>query len=274
FDSFKVQTPYCYRCPLGKNREECSIDCLGAVEEVLKKNAGEIAAIVIEPLLLGAGGMIVYPVEYLKGIWELSRKYNVHLIVDEVATGFGRTGKMFACEHAGVEPDFMCLSKGITSGYLPLGATLTTEEVYKAFYDDHDKLKTFYHGHTYTANPVSCAAAVASIDLFKSDNSLENAAVINRSLGSFLSGMAELSFVGDVRSIGVVGAMELVKDKKTKEPFGLNERVGLDIYKRGLENNLLLRPLGNVIYFFLPLCTKSEELDDIFSRASIILSGG
>ncbi|MGB3114342.1 MAG: adenosylmethionine--8-amino-7-oxononanoate transaminase, partial [Candidatus Omnitrophota bacterium] len=239
FDSFKVQTPYCYRCPLDKNREECSVECLGAVEEVLKENAGEISAVVIEPLLLGAGGMIVYPVEYLKRVWDLCREYNVHLIVDEVATGFGRTGKMFACEHAGVEPDFMCLSKGITSGYLPLGATLMTEEIYKAFYDDHDKLKTFYHGHTYTANPVSCAAAIASIDLFKSENSLENAGVINRSLGSFLSEMAELPFVGDVRSIGVVGAMELVKDKKTKEPFGLNERVGIEIYKLGLKDNLI-----------------------------------
>ncbi|MGB2630960.1 MAG: adenosylmethionine--8-amino-7-oxononanoate transaminase [Candidatus Omnitrophota bacterium] len=271
FDSFKVQTPYCYRCPLDKNREECSVECLGAVEEVLKENAGEISAVVIEPLLLGAGGMIVYPVEYLKRVWDLCREYNVHLIVDEVATGFGRTGKMFACEHAGVEPDFMCLSKGITSGYLPLGATLMTEEIYKAFYDDHDKLKTFYHGHTYTANPVSCAAAIASIDLFKSENSLENAGVINRSLGSFLSEMAELPFVGDVRSIGVVGAMELVKDKKTKEPFGLNERVGIEIYKLGLKDNLILRPLGNIVYFFLPLCTKPDETKDIFERAGRIL---
>jgi adenosylmethionine-8-amino-7-oxononanoate aminotransferase len=215
--------------------------------------------------------MIVYPAQYLKGVQELSRKYNIHLIVDEVATGFGRTGKMFACEHAGIEPDFMCLSKGITSGYLPLGATLTTEEVFRSFYDDHAKMKTFYHGHTYAANPVSCAAASASIDLFKEEKSLERALEINGMLKSFLDEMSELPIVGNTRSIGVVGAMELVKDKETKEPFGLKERIGLDIYKRGLERNLVLRPLGNIIYFFLPLCAKPEELEDIFHKSGEII---
>jgi adenosylmethionine-8-amino-7-oxononanoate aminotransferase len=214
---------------------------------------------IIEPMLLGAGGMIVYPAEYLKGVWELSRKYNVHLIADEVATGFGRTGKMFACEHAGVEPDFMCLSKGITSGYLPMGATLTTEEVYRAFYDNHDKFKTFYHGHTYTANPVSCAAACASIDLFKENNVLENAEKINRMLTSFLHEMSELSIVKDTRCIGVVGAMEL------------SEGISGKIYKEGLRKNLLLRPLGNITYFFLPLCTTPDDLKDIFKRTGEIL---
>ncbi|MGB2599515.1 MAG: adenosylmethionine--8-amino-7-oxononanoate transaminase [Candidatus Omnitrophota bacterium] len=260
FDSFKAPTPYCYRCPFGKKKEKCSLECLDAMEEVLKNNAGSVSAIIIEPLLLGAGGMIVYPVRYLKGVWELSRKYNTHLIADEVATGFGRTGKMFACEHAQVEPDFMCLSKGITSGYLPLGATLTTEEVYRAFYGDHDELKTFYHGHTYTANPVSCAAAVASIDLFKENSTLERANEINAALESFLEEMSELSMVGDTRCIGVVGAMELEKDGLTKE-----------IYKKGLQNNLLLRPLGNIVYFFLPLCVKQDELEDIFRRSGEIL---
>ncbi|MGD2279271.1 MAG: adenosylmethionine--8-amino-7-oxononanoate transaminase [Candidatus Omnitrophota bacterium] len=271
FESFKAPTPYCYRCPTGKEREECSLECLSGMEDILKENANLISAIVVEPLLLGAGGMIVYPAEYLKGVWELSRKYNVHLIADEVATGFGRTGKMFACEHAGIEPDFMCLSKGITSGYLPLGATLTTEKVYKAFYDDYDKGKTFYHGHTYTANPISCAAAVASIDLFEKERSLENAKGINRALELFLQEMSRLDMVGDTRSIGVVGALELVKDKLTKEPFSIEERIGREVYKQGLKDNLLLRPLGNVVYFFLPLCTETDELKEIFRRSGEIL---
>ncbi len=271
FDSFKAPTPYCYRCPCGREKGKCALECLSRAEEILKENADTIAAVVIEPLLMGAGGMIVYPVEYLKGIWELSRKYGVHLIADEVATGFGRTGKMFACEHAGIEPDLMCLSKGITSGYLPMGATLATEEIFRAFYDDYDKLKTFYHGHTFTANPISCAAARASIDLFEEEKTLEKVPEINGKLVSFLEEMAELPIVGDIRSIGAVGAMELVKDRKTKEPFGMKERVGDEVYRRGLEKSLLLRPLGNVIYFFLPLCIKGDEMDDVFRRAGEVI---
>lgn len=272
FQSFKAPTPYCYRCPCGKAKGECELECLDQFEAILKKENDKIAAILIEPLLLGAGGMIVYPTEYLKGVQDLAKKYGVHLIVDEVATGFGRTGKMFACEHARIEPDFMCLSKGITSGYLPLSATLTTSEVFDAFYDDYDKLKTFYHGHTYTANPVACAAAIASIELFNKEDTLANVAEINAMLGVFLSEMSELAIAGDTRMIGTVGALELVKDKETKAPFSLTERIGLEVYKLSLEKNLLLRPLGNVIYFFLPLCTSREELQDIFARASEVIN--
>ncbi len=271
FGSFKAPAPYCYRCPLGKEGGSCSLECLKAVDDILEENSGDIAAVTVEPLLMAAGGMIVYPVEYLKGLRELCSKYDVHLIADEVATGFGRTGKMFACEHAGIEPDFMCLSKGITSGYLPIGATLTTDKVFNAFYDDHEKLKTFYHGHTYTANPIACAAAIASIDLFEKENTLDRVGRINERLAVFLEEMSDLSIVGDTRSIGVVGAMELVKNRATKEPFGMNERIGIEVYKLGLENGLLLRPLGNIIYFFLPLCAKPEELEQIFHRASKVM---
>jgi len=271
FDSYKAPTPYCYRCPLGKDRGSCSVECLSEMERVLEEHSHEISAIVIEPILMGAAGMIIYPVEYLRGVGDLAGKYNVHLIADEVAAGFGRTGKMFACEHADVRPDFMCLSKGITSGYLPLGATLTTEEIYDAFYGDHSEFKTFYHGHTYTANPIACSAAIASIDIFKKEGTLGRVEGINKKLRSFLDKMSGLPIVGDVRSTGAVGAMELVKNKGTKEPFGIRERMGLEIYKRGLEEKLLLRPLGNVIYLFLPLCVKDPELDDILDRASRVL---
>lgn len=270
FRSFKAPAPYCYRCPCGQDKNSCSLDCLGRMEEILSANRGNISAIIIEPLLMGAGGMIIYPAEYLKGVYELSRKYDVHLIADEVATGFGRTGKMFACEHAGITPDFMCLSKGITSGSLPLGATLTTDDIFRAFYDDHDKLKTFYHGHTFTGNPLSCAAALASTGLFESERTLERVPEINARLAAFLDAMSGLKTVGDTRHIGVVGAVELVKDKGTKEPFGLKERIGYEIYKEGLRHHLLLRPLGHIIYFFLPLCVNAEELDDIFHKASTV----
>jgi len=271
FESYKAPTPYCYRCPCGKEKETCSIECLGKMEEVLKEKSDEIAAIVLESILMGAGGMIIYPPEYLKGARDLADKYGTHLILDEVATGFGRTGKMFASEHAQVEPDFMCVSKGITSGTMPLSATLTTEEVFRAFYDDYDKLKTFYHGHTYTANPLACAAAVASIDLFEKEKTLNRVCAINIMMESFLEVMSGLALVGDTRSVGAVGAIELVKNKETKEPFDPSLRMGLKIYKAGLESNLLMRPLGDVIYFFLPLSSKTEEVDAIFHRAADVI---
>ena len=272
FDSFKAPTPYCYRCPCGKEKDDCAIECLGLLDEILSAHAEEIAAVILEPILMGAGGMIIYPSAYLEGASRLAKKHNVHLILDEVATGFGRTGKMFACEHAGVVPDFMCISKGITSGYLPLGVTVTNDKVYNAFYDDYEKQKTFFHGHTYTANPVSCAAACASIDLFNEENTLKNVRQINSALNSFLEEVSAHPLVGDTRSIGAVGAIELVKDKETREPFGLEERVGSLIYKKGLEKGLLLRPLGNIVYFFLPLATTKEDLDDIFRRAGSVLA--
>ncbi|MDP8298679.1 MAG: adenosylmethionine--8-amino-7-oxononanoate transaminase [Candidatus Tantalella remota] len=271
FDTFKAATPYCYRCPYGKEKGNCAVECLGSLEEILRVHSREVAALILEPILMGAGGMIIYPADYLAGAARLAEKYNVHLILDEVAAGFGRTGKMFACEHAGVTPDFMCISKGITSGYLPLGVTMTTSEVYEAFYDDHEKNKTFFHGHTYTANPVSCAAACASIDLFEAENTLGNVKNISTALNSFLEGIADHPMVGDTRTIGAVGAIELVKDPATGEPLDPKDRVGLSIYRQALKHNLLLRPLGDIIYLFLPLSVTPEELKDILSRTGDVL---
>ncbi|MBD3379074.1 MAG: adenosylmethionine--8-amino-7-oxononanoate transaminase [Candidatus Omnitrophica bacterium] len=271
YDSYKVPSPYCYRCPAGKEKGACSLECLGFMEERLKESAGEISAVIMEPILMGAGGMIIYPADYLAGARALADKYGVHLILDEVASGFGRTGKMFASEHASVEPDIMCVSKGITSGYLPLSATLVTDDIYRAFYDDYEKKKTFYHGHTYTANPLACAAAVKAIDLFREEDTLRNVRMIEQRLGSFLEKMSGYEIVGDVRGVGAVGALELVKARSSKEPFGIKERIGVEVYKKGLESNLLLRPLGNIVYFFLPLCAKTEELDDIFRRSEKVI---
>jgi len=256
---------------MGKNRESCDIDCIAPVEEILKSNGERIAAFILEPLMLGAGGIIIYPKEYLERAARLAKKYNVHLIADEVATGFGRTGKMFACEHAGVEPDFMCLSKGITSGYLPLAATLTTEKIYEAFYDDYEKMTAFFHGHTYTANAIACSAAVASLEIFESENTLEKVSKLIPVLRDGLCKMKKLRLVGDVRQIGLIGAVELVKDKKTKEPFDLGQRIGFEVYKEGLKRHLFLRPLGNVIYFFPPFCIKKKELEYVLENTIDII---
>lgn len=271
FESFKAPSPYCYRCPKGKNKENCQIECADEMEKILKKNSAAIAALILEPMVMAAGGMIVYPKEYLKRVSILAKKYNVHLIVDEVAVGFGRTGKMFACEHADVKPDFMCISKGLTSGYLPLSATLTTNKIYNQFYADYDKKKTFYHGHTFTANPIGCAAALASLQVFKDEKSLDKvnklAPIFHRRLESF----RDYDLVGDVRYIGMIGAIELVKDKKTKKGFSLNERIGLKVYKEGLKKGLVLRPLGSIVYFFLPFCISRFQLEEIMDRTKSII---
>lgn len=272
FKSFKAPSPYCYRCPMSKERKNCAFHCIMPLEMILKQHSNEIAGIILEPLVMAAGGMIIYPKEYLAKVAGLAKKYNVHLILDEVATGFGRTGRMFACEHTQVEPHFMCLSKGITSGTLPMGVTMTTEKIYKAFYADYDKKKTFYHGHTYTANPIACAAALASLDIFKEENTLKKAGEMANVLRLGLERFRELPLVGDVRQIGMIGALELVKDKKKKTPFGFEERPGLAIYKEGLKRKLILRPLRHIVYLFLPLCVKKQEIEYILSNTHDIIA--
>ncbi len=267
FNSTKVPSPYCYRCPMKKKRLSCDIDCIKPLEEVLSKGKDGIAAFIMEPMILAAGGMIVYPKEYLEKAAALCRKYNIHLILDEVATGFGRTGKMFACEHAGIKPDFMCLSKGITSGTLALGATLTTSEVCDAFYADHDEKKTFYHGHTYTANPVACSAALASLEVFEVEGTLDRLNSVMTYLHNGIDQFRSLNMVGDIRSIGMIAALELVRDRKTKKEFGIDDRIGLRIYRRALKEGIILRPLGSIIYFYLPLCTKRRDIDAILDKA-------
>ncbi|MFH1644995.1 MAG: aminotransferase class III-fold pyridoxal phosphate-dependent enzyme, partial [Candidatus Omnitrophota bacterium] len=272
FKSLKVPSPYCYRCPIDAERRSCNIDCIKPLENLLKKKSNGIAGIILEPIVMAAGGMIIYPKEYLAKVSKLCKEYEVHLIIDEVATGFGRTGKMFACEHANVKPDFMCVSKGITSGYLPFAATLTTDKVYKAFYADYDKHKTFFHGHTYTANPIGCAAALASLRIFEEEDVLKTSTKIWKLLHKELESFRKLDFVGDVRYIGGIGALELVKNRSTKEPFPSKDRIGEKIYKEGLKKNIILRPLGNIAYFFLPLCIKEIEMLTIIERAKKVIS--
>jgi len=266
FPARRVPAPYCYRCPVGKAYPGCGVSCVAALGDALREGGETVAAVILEPLLLGAGGMIVYPPEFLSRAAALARTLGVHLILDEVATGFGRTGTMFACEQAGVSPDFLCLSKGLTGGTMPLAATLTTAEVYNSFLGGPDSGKTFYHGHTYTANPVGCAAALASLDLFEEEELVDRVARLAPRLAEGVRELAGLPLVGDVRGIGTVAALELVRDKETKEPLPGTAPLFRELRDEGLRRGLFLRPLGNVVYLFLPQAVTSEALDDILDR--------
>ncbi|MFH1875926.1 MAG: adenosylmethionine--8-amino-7-oxononanoate transaminase [Candidatus Omnitrophota bacterium] len=272
FDVYKVASPYCYRCPLKKTFPSCRVACIQFLERIFEQKHRQICGVILEPLVMAAGGMIVYPKEYVQKTAALAKKYNAHLILDEVATGFGRTGTMFACERAEVVSDFLCLSKGLTAGYLPLGVTLTTEEMYKAFRADYAAKKTFYHGHTYTANPLSCAAALASLEIFRTEGTLKNLTPIISLFHSGLKRFRELPLVGDVRMLGLIGAFELVRNKNTQEPFGATRRIGMEIYRKGLREHLILRPLGDIIYFFLPLSVRERELRYILRKAFQIIA--
>ena len=266
FDSYQAPTPYCYRCPVSRDPACCDTACLHSLEDLLRAHAEHLAGVILEPLLLGAGGMIVYPPAYLAGAARLARQYGVHLLLDEVATGFGRTSTLFACEQAGVIPDFLCLAKGLTGGLLPLAATLTTEEIYAAFLGPAGGTKTFYHGHTFTANPIGCALALASLDLLAEDHLLERVARNAPLLRDGLARFAALPYVGDIRTIGAVGALELVQDKTTRAPLPPGAPLLTRICREALQQHLLLRPIGNVIYLFLPQATTAAELADILAR--------
>lgn len=272
FKTYKAPSPYCYRCDFGITYPECDLRCLKAMEEILTEHSNEIAAVIIEPIVQGAGGMIVYPENYLKGVRELCDKYNVLLIADEVATGFGRTGKMFACEHANVIPDLMCLSKGITNGYLPLAVTLTTQEIFNSFLGEFKELKTFFHGHSYTGNPLACSAAIASLELFEKDETLKNLQPKIVLLQDRLLKIAELPNVGNVRNKGFMTGIELVKNKETTEPYPLEAKMGWKVIYKAREMGVIIRPLGNVVVLMPPLCISESsllELLDIVEKSII-----
>ena len=261
-DVIKVKGPDCYRCPYGKCRDNCQCECFEQAEKTFAKYGDETSAMLVEPLLQGSAGMKIYPPLYLKKLRKLCDKYNVHLIADEIATGYGRTGKMFAFEHAGVSPDIMCLSKGLTGGYMPMAMFVTTQKIYDAFYDDYGTGKAFMHSHTYSGNPLACSCANAVLDLMEDGKILkqaqENAVYFNNIIKEkFLSHKN----VGEVRHIGLVNAIELVKDKNTKEPLDSSLRTGYQIYKKALKKGVILRPLGDVIYFNPPLIIERKDMD-------------
>jgi adenosylmethionine---8-amino-7-oxononanoate aminotransferase len=277
FPTLRAPNPYCYRCPLGLERASCRIDCADALAVLVREHADELAAVVIEPLVQGAAGMIVAPEGYLKKVREVTRRHNVLLIADEVAVGFGRTGTMFACSQEDVAPDFLCVAKGLTGGYLPLAATLTTDEVFNAFLGPADAGRTFFHGHTYTGNPLGAAAALASLDLLTAPTGLAALPAKVERLRTHLNRMRDLPIVGDVRQKGLMAGVELVKDRKTRQPFSPRERMGTRACRMAREQGVLLRPLGDVVVVMPPLAIDVNLLDrlgDVLYNTLNMLANG
>lgn len=260
FKTFAVPSPYRYRWPKTDDSEKVKNQSLMAMEEVLERHQHELAALVMEPLIQGAAGMIDQPKGYISRARELTKKYNTLLIFDEVATGFGRTGKMFAAEQEKVTPDLMTVAKGITGGYMPLAATLATEEIYDAFLGDYGEMKAFFHGHTYTANPLACRAALASLDLFEKKKVLANLHLKIKDLTQRLKDFYRIPIVGDIRQRGFMVGIELVRNQKTKEPFDWADKTGTRVIRKARAKGAILRPLGPVIVLMPPLGIKRNEL--------------
>lgn len=267
-DTIKVPSPDCYLRPEGMSWEEHSRTMFAAMEQTLAEHAHEVAAVIVEPLIQGAGGMRMYHPVYLTLLREACNRHGVHLIHDEIAVGFGRTGTMFACEQAGITPDFLVLSKALTGGYLPMAAVLTTDAVYQAFYDDYATLRAFLHSHTYTGNPLACAAALATLDIFEQDNVIENNKALAARMASATAHLADHPHVAEVRQTGMALAIEMVQDKPSKTPYAWQERRGLAVYQHALTRGALLRPLGSVVYFLPPYVITPEQIDFLAEVAS------
>ncbi len=260
FKAYQVDAPYYYRDTFKGSEKQYVKYCMSKVESTLKKHHSRICALVVEPLMQGAAGMLIQPPGYLSRIAKLAKKYNVLLIVDEVATGFGRTGKMFACEHEAVRPDILCAAKGITGGYLPLSATLTTEAIYHAFLADYKEFKAFFHGHTYSANPLACAAASASLDLFQKNKVIEKMGPKIKLLAQELRKIATHEHVGEIRQKGLMVGIELVQSKKNKKSYSLAEKRGIKVCFEARRRGVFVRPLGNVVVLMPPLSITETEI--------------
>lgn len=266
FKTFEAPSPYVYRWPAkGRtgSREEVMKESLAALESILKKHSSEIAALVMEPLMQGAAGMIDQPRGYISGARKLTLRYNTLLIFDEAATGFGRTGRMFASDHEKVTPDIMAVAKGLTGGYLPLAATLTRENVYKEFLGDYSEFKTFFHGHTYTANPLACRAALANLKIFRTKKTLEKLQDKIDLLRNRLSSFSNLEHVGDIRQTGFMVGIELVEDRATKKSYPAEQKIGIRVTREARRRGVILRPLGNVIVLMPPLAITTKELHQL-----------
>ncbi|WLR51206.1 adenosylmethionine--8-amino-7-oxononanoate transaminase [Bacillus tianshenii] len=264
FESIKAPFPLVYRNP-SNNVEQIRDDALAELRKIFEERHEEIAGITVESVIQGAGGMQVMPKGYLKGVEKLCREFDILLIVDEVATGFGRTGKMFAVEHEDVQPDLMTIAKGITGGYLPIAATMTTEDVYEAFYGEYEEMKTFFHGHSYTGNQLGCAAALANLEIYEKENLVEQAQEKAAFIADELQQLKQLNHVGDVRQLGLMCGIEIVKDKETKEPFPFQERAAYRSTLKMRELGMLTRPLGDIVVFMPPLASTKEELKEMIS---------
>jgi len=260
FPTVEAEPPYCYRCPLNLTYPTCRMACIDPIEHILRTRHRELAGFIIEPLIQAAAGMVTQPAGYLKRIRELCTQYHVLLIADEVATGFGRTGKMFACQHERITPDLLAISKGLTGGYMPLAATLTTDEIYRAFLGTYEEFKSFFHGHSYTGNPLGCAVALANLEIFRTEQTLTLLRPKIALLSRLLQPFRQQPHVGDIRLQGFMAGIELVRNKTTKEPYPLKARIGHRVAAAARTRGLLLRPLGNVLVLMPPLSTSTGEL--------------
>jgi len=271
FKTIKVNFPDCYRAPRGKKYPEYAFECVRNFERMIKKDHENIAAFIVEPIVQGAAGMIVWPQGLLKRMRDVCRTFEVLFICDEVATGFGRTGKMFACEHEGVAPDILCLAKGLTGGTLPLAATLTTRKIYDGFLFDYEDQRTFFHGHTYTGNPLCCAAALANIDIFTKERTLARLQPKIKYLSKRLHLFYNLRIVGDVRQKGFMVGIELVADQKTKQPFPWEDRIAVKVCRTLKEMGVILRPLGNVLVIMPPLSISIKDLKSLLDKTYVAI---
>jgi adenosylmethionine-8-amino-7-oxononanoate aminotransferase len=256
----KVPSPYCYRCPVERLPGDCPVDRAEDVEAALEREGGRICAVILEPRIQAAAGMLLQPPGFVRRVAEACRRHGALLILDEVATGFGRTGTLFACEQEGVTPDLLCVAKGLTGGYLPLAATLAREDVYAAFLGRYDEYRHFFHGHTYTGNPLGCAAALATLRLLSREGVLETVRERARLLSESLAALLENPHVGDIRQAGLLAGIELVADRETKRRFPLSARVGYRIGLAMREKGVFLRPLGDVLVLVLPLSVTEPEI--------------
>ncbi|HXI71222.1 MAG TPA: adenosylmethionine--8-amino-7-oxononanoate transaminase [Verrucomicrobiae bacterium] len=287
FPTDKVMSPYCYRCPFNRaqperddarNYRKCNWECVGKVEQKFsarKKKGNPFAAFIFEPLMQGAAGMIPQPGGWLKQVTGIARSHGALLIADEVMTGFGRANSkfkiqnskspLFACQDESVQPDFLCLAKGLTGGYLPMAATLTTQNVFDAFLGEYEEFKTFFHGHSFTGNQLGAAASLASLDILQTEQSVLQRAQLQKHLHKELQTLWSLPNVGDVRQVGLVAGIELVKNWRTREPFALRERAGIRVCEAMARRGVLTRPIGNVIALLPPYCTTRKQVSKMAS---------
>jgi adenosylmethionine-8-amino-7-oxononanoate aminotransferase len=259
-DTITVPSPDCFHRDAGESCEQYSRRQFRKMEAALAADADTVSAVIVEPLIQCAGNMRMYDPIYLSLLREACDRYDVHLIADEIAVGFGRSGTLFACEQADISPDFMCLSKGLTGGYLPLSAVITGEKVYEAFYDDYDTLRAFLHSHSFTGNPLGCTAALATLGIFEEQDVIGNNRRLSEIMAAEVADLADHPHVGEIRQHGMTIAMEMVRDKRSREPYAWQERRGLTVYKHGLEKGVLLRPVGDVVYFMPPYVVTPEEI--------------
>jgi len=273
FKAHFAPSPYVYRSETPSDPQAVKQSCLTALERILEEHGPRIAGVCIEPMVQGAGGMIVQPAGFLSGVAALARKHGTLLIADEVAVGFGRTGRMFACEHEGVRPDLMCVAKGITGGYLPLAATFTTQAVFDAFLGEPWEGRTFYHGHTYTGNPLACAAALASLELFEKNKVVENVARNATALAGMLERLRPLPHVGDIRQLGYMVGIELVENKASGRPFDPTRRVGAAVCQGVRKHGVIIRPLGDVVVLMPPPAMGAGDLERIVEAVRAEVAG-